>query len=171
MFVRVFAIALLSLLVISPSAISAQTSVSSINVGPHGNDYLIGTWTCRNSMPSTLGGPSVITFTASRSSTSSPDIYTRATGAGFDGSGYLHYDSKTQTWWSPATMASGAAVNESSRQTGKTTVWTGTITDASGTNPIRDTYVQTVMSSYSDTTEIQRGGTWKTVAKIVCTKS
>lgn len=164
-------VTLLFAFVIAPSAISAQTSVSGINVGAHGNDYLIGTWTCHNSIPSAMGGPSVSTFTASRSDTSPPDILIRATGSGFDASSYLHYDAKTQTWWSPSILASGAATSESSSQTGKTTVWAGTVTDASGTSKIRDTFVQTVLSSYSDTTEIQSAGAWKTVAKTICTKS
>ena len=163
-------VSLLFILAIAPSGISAQTSVSGINVGPHGNDFFIGTWTCRNSIPS-AGFPALVKTTATRSASSPSDIFIRSSAQGYDASGFLHYDAKTQTWWGPTTVSSGDTISESTRQTGKTTVWNGTMTGASGTVKIRDTFVQPDMRSYSDTTEIQSTGAWKTVTKATCTKS
>lgn len=131
---------------------------------------MIGTWICRQRMQSSLGGPSVTKLIATRSGPSPGDILLRVLGTGFDAAGYLHYDAKTQTWWNPVSLASGGGT-ESSRQTGRSTVWNGTFTDGSGTVNIRDTYVQPTMRMYSDTTQIQRGGSWKTVGRSTCVKS
>ena len=166
----VLGVTLLFIFATSASA-SAQSSVSSIFVGSRGSDWAIGTWTCRNGMPSQLGGPAVTKFLASRSDSLPPDIFIRFTGRRFDATAFLHYDVKTQTWWNPSSVASGVTANESSRQTGKTTVWNGIATDASGTSPVRDTYVHMDMRTFTDTTEIQSGGAWKTVGRLKCTKS
>ncbi len=56
---RLFSIALLLSLVVPSETQAASGSMSTpmMGVGPHGFDYLIGSWSCINSIPSNIGGP------------------------------------------------------------------------------------------------------------------
>ena len=91
----------------------------------------------------------------------------------FDSLGYIVYDSKTKTWWTPGVLATGDYSTESTQQTGKKTVWNGTFYNAAmgKTVPIRDTFIQDSMTTYKDLSQAQIGGTWKTEGIITCTKS
>ena len=161
--------ALLALAVPVPA--SSAVSPLMVGVGAHGYDWLVGAWTCKNDVPSTMAGPAVTTLTVARSANGSLSI--RSDGAGFDAVGFVAYAAKSKTWWNPTALADGDSSNESSRQTGKKTLWTGSFFDAERgkTIPIRDTYTVSGEMSFGDLSEAQVGGAWKTQANTTCTKS
>jgi hypothetical protein len=168
-FFRVLALAVVGL---APcGALSAPMPLSMVGVGAHGYDFMIGSWTCTNSVPSRMGGPSTSSFTISRSVNGA--LFIRSTAAGYDTSSYVVYSPKTMTWLSPTSYADGSYNFESTKQTGAKTVWTGTLFDAASgqTNPIRDTFTFTNPTTQGDITQIQVGGVWKTEANSTCTKS
>ena len=168
---RFFACTALLALAIAPSIARSEspTSVSSVGVGAHGYDWLIGTWTCSNAAPSAMSGPTATTLTVTRNGAGALSIHTA--GANFDGLGYVVYAAKTKTWWNPTALATGDYSTESSMQTGKKTVWTGTFYSGGKSNAIRDTYTMTTMTAFKDLSEAQLNGAWKTEAKTTCTKS
>ena len=169
---RVWVSGALALLALSfPAPALSAFSPSMVGIGPHGYDWLIGTWTCKNAMPSAMGGPATTTLTVARSVNGSLSIHSG--GDGFDTLGYVALAAKTKTWWNPTALADGDNSNESSQQTGKKTLWTGTFYDAESgkTMQIRDTYTVSSGSSFKDLSEAQVGGTWKTQANTTCMKS
>ena len=165
---RIALVLALAGLAASPLVAAAQTSPATIGVGASGYDFIIGTWRCVNAVPSAMGGPATTTLTGSRAA---GGIAVKLQGQGFESAGYVVYDSKTRTWWNPTAYANGASSNESSKQSGKQTVWTGTVHDASGSTPLRDTYTAPSLKVYRDVTEVQTAGAWKAVAKLTCTKT
>ena len=168
-FVRVLALGAFAL---APcAALSAPMPVSMVGVGPHGYDFMIGSWSCTNTVPSRLGGPSNSSFTISRSVNGA--LFVHSTAANYDTSSYVVYSPKTKTWWSPTAYADGSYNLESTRQTGAKTIWTGTLFDAASgtTNPIRDTFTFPNSTTQTDVTQVHAGGIWKTVANTTCTKS
>jgi hypothetical protein len=169
---RLVALFALAALAIVPSvARSSSMSPSMVGVGPHGYDWLIGTWACKNSMPSPMGGPAATTLTVSRATNGSLAVHVN--GTNFDAVGYVTYSPKTKTWWNPSALATGDTSTESSQQTGKKTVWTGPFHEAAAgkSMPIRDTYTLMSPTIYHDLSEAQIGGAWKTVGNVTCTKS
>ena len=169
---RLLSLGAFALLLLSPSMALAQSSMATMQygVGPHGFDYFIGTWTCKNSMASDLSGPSTSTLTISPSPAGS-SLYFRVKGQKFDSAGYVSYSAKTKTWLNPAAFADGSYSFESTTQTGKKTTWTGTYYNAaSGTTAqIRDTYTL-FPGHYTDLNETKSGGAWKTTGNSTCTK-
>ncbi len=161
----------LAALAVVPCAAQAQSSPSMVGVGAHGYDFLIGTWTCKSNTPSPLGGPSTSTLTGSRSDAGG--LFLRSTGKGFDEAGYIAYAAKSKTWWNPNGFSDGGYSEESSTQTGKKTVWTGSYYSAASgkTVQIRDTYTISTMNQFTDLNEVQSAGAWKTQYTITCTKS
>lgn len=160
--------------VMAPCIAPAQSpmSASSYGVGPHGWDYYIGTWTCTNTMaPSAQSGPATVAVKISASNAGAP-LFFRATGPGYDQSGYVSYVSKTKTWSNPASYSDGSYSLESTTQTGKKTTWSGTYFNAaSGTTAhLRDTYTLNP-GRYTDLTEMNTGSGWKTTASSTCTKA
>jgi hypothetical protein len=151
---------------------SAPMSLSMVGVGPHGYDFLIGTWSCNNSAATTMGGPNSTTLTFTRSNAGSA-LLVRGTGKNFDVSSYLAYVSKTKTWWNPSAFADGGYENESTTDTGKKTVWTGSFLDAASgkTMQVRDTYTMPNLNKYIDLGQYMSAGTWKTQYNTTCTKS
>ncbi|HTU81531.1 MAG TPA: hypothetical protein VMF61_05350 [Candidatus Acidoferrales bacterium] len=168
-FLSILAVAVVAL---APCAARSQTSAmaSNIGVGPHGYDFAIGTWSCTNAAPSGMSGPATSTLTLARNAQGSLTFH--STGAGFDTSGYVAYNSKSKMWWNPAAFGDGSYSVESTRQKGSRTVWTGTFFDASTrtTTTIRDTYSFSP-TKYTDLGQMQSGGGWKTVSNLTCTKS
>jgi hypothetical protein len=164
-------LAILAVLALAPSVASAAMSPSMVGVGAHGYDFLIGTWTCKNSMPSPMGGPPITTLNVLRTSTGALSVH--STGTNFDALGYVVYAAKTKTWWNPSTLATGDYSSESTQQTGKKTLWSGPFYDvATGKSmQIRDTYTETSMTLFHDLSEAQIGGAWKAVGNTACTKS
>jgi hypothetical protein len=167
----VAAIALGLLAVLAAPAQSASPMASGMpGVGPHGFDFLIGTWTCKNSIPSPMGGPATTTVAITRGVSGSLEVH--VSGAGFGAMGYTIYASGTKTWWNPSAYSNGAYGTESSPGTGKKSVWTGPITDAAGkTMQQRDTYTWLSASTFTDLYQIETGGTWKTEGNSTCTKA
>jgi hypothetical protein len=151
-------------------ASASPMSSGTIGVGPHGYDFLIGTWSCKNSMPSPMGGPATTTVTIGRGVGGSLTV--RVSGEGFEAMGYTVYASKTKMWWNPSAFSNGAYGTESSAGTGKKSVWTGPVTDASGkTMQQRDTYTWVSANSFTDLYQLETGGTWKTEGNSTCTKT
>jgi hypothetical protein len=169
---RFFCLVTLAALAVLANTGLAQSkmSASMVGVGPNGYDWLIGTWTCTTNMPSAMGGPSVTTLTASRSAGGA--IFLRSIGKGFDESGYLAYAPKTKTWWNPDAFADGSFESESTTQTGKKTVWTGSFFDASSgkLTHTRDTYVVVRMKTFTDLGEHRSAGGWTATYNITCKK-
>jgi hypothetical protein len=166
----------LALLAVAPCAAQPQSMTSSSltqGVGAHGYDFLIGTWSCVNSMPPTpMSGPTNTTLTFSRSGQGT-SLFVRVTGKNFDAASYIAYTAKTKTWWNPAALADGSYSDESTSATGKSVVWSGPYFDAGSgkTTQIRDTYARVTANKYTDLGEIQSGGAWKAIYKSTCTKS
>lgn len=167
---RFFLSALLASFVLTPCAVHSQTTSASANgVGPNGFDWAVGTWSCTNSMPSPMGGPSSQTLTVTK--TNNGAMMYHATGENFDNTWYNVYLPNTKSWTSPFIFADGSYGTESTTQTGAKIVWTGTATSPTGkTMQIRDTNVVEA-SKYTDLGEVQSGGAWKPQYKVTCTKS
>ncbi len=164
----------LAALAVAPCAAQAQPtawSASMVGVGPHGYDWAIGRWSCTNSMPSPMGGPSTSTSTVTASN--GGGVFFRNTGKNFDNSYYAVYGSKTKAWLSPFIFADGSYGSESTTQTGKKIVWTGSVLDAASgkTMQVRDTDVMLSATKYTDLGESQSGGIWKAQYNLTCTKS
>jgi len=171
---RLFSLITLAALAVAPSAAQSQSSAKStsmVGVGPHGYDWLIGTWNCTNSTPSAISGPPTSAFTASRSAGGS--LMIRSTGTGFDSTGYVTYAAKTKTWWGPEAYADGSTELESTKDTGNKATWTGTYTGAASgkTMTVRDMYTLLSPTKQLDVGQSQSGGTWKTLYTVTCTKS
>jgi hypothetical protein len=170
---RLLWLAVFAALATTPCMAPAQSSGPASGVGPHGWDYYIGTWTCTNTLPpSAQSGPATVTVKIAASPNAGTPLFFRATAAGFDESGFVSYSSKTKSWSNPASYADGSYSFESTTQTGKKTTWTGTYYNAaSGTaTHLRDTYTLNP-GSYTDLTQMNTGGGWKTTANSTCTKS
>src|SRR5579871_6652622 len=146
------ALVVTALCVIAPAAAVAASPMAAadIGAGPHGYDFLIGTWTCKNSIPSPMGGPAQTTLVIANSVNGALSVH--VTGSGFEALGFVVYAPKTKTWWNPSTSAGGGYGTESTRQTGKKTTWSGPFTDPSSgkTMQVRDTYTFTNPTTYTD---------------------
>ena len=155
---------------LTPAALSTPMSSSAIGVGPHGYDFLIGTWSCKNSVPSAMGGPAATTVAIARSMNGTLSVH--VSGSNFDVMGYVVYAPKTKTWWNPASSVSGGYGTESTQQTGKKSVWSGPFTDPSSgkTMQVRDTYTFTNPTTYTDLYQVEMNGSWKTEGNSTCTK-
>jgi hypothetical protein len=172
---RSYWLATLMVLVIATTAAQADStawSASTLGVGANGWDWIIGTWSCTNSLPSPMGGPSTMTLTFTRSNASG-SLFARSTGQNFDSSGYIAYASSTKTWLNPSTYSDGSYNTESTTDTGKTTVWSGMFFNAASGKSIgvRDTYVALSATKFHDLGEYQDAGTWKTQTNVFCTKT
>jgi hypothetical protein len=161
----------LSVLFSSAAAESAPMSSSVVGAGPSGYDWLVGTWSCTNSMqPSKLGALPSTTLTATKLKDGSIALHTASPNG--DVTVYYAYVPSTKTWYSPFVDSGGNYGYESTQQSGKTILWTGTFRLTNGSvTPIRDTYTMLGTSKQYDLSEAQVGGLWKTVAKTTCTRS
>lgn len=158
----------MALLPCGTQAASAMSG-STTGVGPHGYDFLVGTWTCKNGMPGPMSGPALSTVVISRSGGT---LAFHATGTGLDAMGYIVYTPKTKTWSNPSATSTGGYGTETTTQTGKKATWTGPASDGSGkTMQTRDTYTFVNATSYTDLFQVEQGGTWKTEGNSTCTKS
>lgn len=137
--------------------------------GASGYDFLIGNWTCHNTMPSAMGGPAQFTLAVSRGAGNS--LFIRIQGHGFDGASYLTYNPKTG-WSSPSAFSDGSFGGEAGPGRGRSVKFAGTFTDPSGKiTRVRDTYTRASTSTYTDLSEAYMGGVWKAVGKSSCTKT
>lgn len=146
-------------------------SVSAVGVGPHGYDWMVGTWSCTNPMhPSELGALASTTITATK--VKDGNIMIRTASPNGDVTSYSTYIAKTKTWYAPYADSGGKYGTETTQETGKIIHWIGTFYDIDGTmTPIRDTFTMLSMSKQVDVSEAKAGGVWKVTAKTTCTKS
>ncbi len=165
-----FVLAVFAALLGAAGTVSAQSPMMS--GGSHAYDWMLGTWTCKNTIPSALAGPAVQTLTATRSNTTGAIVW-RYTGTNYDQYGFLAYAPKTKTWWSSWAYPGGSTGNESTKQTGRKSMWTGMIFNASNGKPfnIRDTYTVYSPTKFNDLGEDNSSGTWKSGYNGTCTKS
>jgi hypothetical protein len=154
-----------------PALGDTPPSISAVGAGPHGYDYMVGTWSCTNSMhPSELGALASTTITATK--LKDGNIMLRTASPNGDVTAYDAYLAKTKTWYSPFADSGGKYGTESTQQIGKTIRWIGTFYDADGTaTPIRDTFTMVSMAKQVDLGEAKVGAAWKVTAKTTCTKS
>jgi hypothetical protein len=161
--------------VLAQAAADAQSSMMSaamVGTGPHGYDWLIGTWTCKNTVPTALAGPAIQTFTVARSGSTGALTF-RIVGKDYDQLGFISYVPKTKTWWYSWAYPGGSYGGESSKQTGMKTFWTGSVFDASSGTvmKIRDTYTVYGLSKFNDFGETAVGGVWRAAYNGTCTKT
>lgn len=154
-----------------PALGATPMSVSAVGAGPHGYDYMVGTWTCVNPMhPSELGALASTTLTATK--VKDGNIMIRTASPNGDVTSYSTYIAKTKTWYGPFADSGGKFGTEMTQGSGKTIRWVGTFYDADGTaTPIRDTFTMLSMTKQVDVSEAKVGGVWKVTAKATCTKS
>lgn len=150
---------------------ATNMSMTAVGSGANGYDWLVGTWTCTNTMAaSTLGSLPSTPFTASK--VRDGNIVVRTASPNGDVTAYYAYVPKTKVWYSPFADSSGYYGYESSPQSGKTIQFTGMFYMTSGAPvPIRDTYTMLSMRKYYDLSEAKVAGAWKATAKTTCTKS
>ncbi len=154
-----------------PALGDTPMSMSVVGAGPHGYDWIVGTWSCVNPMsPSELGALASTTLTATKIKGGS--IMIRTASPNGDVTTYYAYLPKTKTWYTPFADSGGKYGTETTRETGKTIRWVGTFYDTDGTvTPIRDTFTMLSMTKQYDLSEAKIGGAWKVTAKTTCTKS
>lgn len=166
---RIFAFITLTALVILPSVARAQTNPA-FGEGPNGYDYQVGTWSCVNSMAaSPMGAPAQMTVAISKANGA---IVNHNSSSTVDFTSYSVYDEKKKMWLSPISGSDGTYGSESTAQTGKTVVWTGStyFPTLGKMLPTRDTYTNEA-AKFVDVGETQIDGTWKTEYSVTCTKS
>lgn len=139
--------------------------VSMYGVGPHGFDWAVGTWACTSTSH-------VSSATLRVTRTGGGQLLYRSSGKSFDNAWYAVYMPKTKTWVAPFIVDDGSYGTESTNQSGKKIVWTGTayFADSGKTLPVRDTNVNGP-NTYSDVGEVQSNGAWKTEYSVNCTKT
>ncbi len=172
---RLFTLAALGLAVaLAPAAAVAQPAGAGpmMGVGPHGYDFLVGTWNCTNSNPNAMTGPATSTMAATASAAHDA-IAIHLTGTGFDGYNFISYNPQTKVWSAPAAFADGSYGIETTAQTGTKVVWSGTALDPSSgkTIQIRDTYTMSSVMTYSDLSEADMGNGWQHLATYTCNKA
>jgi len=164
-----FSLIAVTALMILASLARSQASAT-FGAGPNGYDYMIGTWSCVNGMPtSDMGLPPKMTIAISKSGGA---LLFHYTGGNYDISSYNVYDAKRKMWLGPFSTSGGIYGSESTTQTGKTIVWTGTLhdPDSGKTMPTRDTFTNEA-TKYVDLGENQVNGTWKAEYRMTCTKT
>jgi hypothetical protein len=154
-----------------PVLADTAMSASTVGAGPHGYDFLVGTWTCTNPMSATaLGALASTTLTVTKLQGGA--LIAKSASPNGDVTSYYSYLPKTKTWNSPYADSGGKYGTESTQQSGKIIRWVGTYNDTDGTvTPIRDTFTMLSMTKQYDLSEAKIGGVWKVTAKITCTKS
>jgi hypothetical protein len=154
-----------------PALADAPMSMSSVGAGPHGYDFMVGMWSCTNTMqPSELGALTSVTSTSTK--LKDGNIMIKTASPNGDVTAYNVYVAKTKTWYAPFADSGGKYGTESTQQTGKTIRWVGTFYDTDGTaTPIRDTFTMLSMTKQLDVGEAKIGGAWKVTARTTCTKS
>jgi hypothetical protein len=158
-------------LAIAPGGGLAQ-SAPTMGEGPHGYDFLIGSWSCVNPNPGPMSGPASTTIVGT-AATAHDAVMLHITGTGLDGTSYMSYNPASKVWSSPGADAGGTGGIETTKQTGAKVTWTGTAPDpASGkTFQYRDTFTRPAADKYVDLSEINDGTGWKTISTFTCTKS
>lgn len=154
-----------------PAQADMPMSISAVGAGPHGYDWLVGTWSCSNPMhASELGALASTTLTATKVKDGS--ILIRTASPNGDVTSYDAYLAKAKTWYAPYADSGGKYGTETTQGTGKVIHWVGSFYDTDGTmTPIRDTFTMLSMTKQLDVSEAKIGGAWKVTAKTTCVKS
>jgi hypothetical protein len=157
--------------IILAALLVAAIMPASSGTGAHGYDWLVGTWTCKNDHPTTIGGPANQKDVVALAN--GGGLFEHVTWSGYERSGYIGYLPSTKTWFKQISYPNGDYYRESTTQTGKTTVWSGpyTVAATGATMQVRDTYTIASESELSDVGEYQSGGVWKTGYSGTCTKT
>lgn len=157
--------------VLAVKAQGTAMSTSAVGAGPNGYDFMVGTWSCTNTMtPSKLGALQSSSLSITKLQDGSLAIHTMSPNG--DVTAYNAYLPKTKTWYAPFSDSGGNYGTETTQQTGKTIRWVGEFYTTDGaTTPIRDTFTMLSMAKQYDLSEAKVGGAWKVVAKTTCTKS
>ena len=152
-------------------ALPQMMSAAMNGAGPHGYDWMVGTWSCTNTLPSPMGGPKRTTLTVSKANGGA--IMYRSTGINFDNVWYNVYSASKRTWTSPFIIADGSYGTESTSQTGKKIMWVGSayFADSGKTMPVRDTNTFSGPNKYKDLGEQRSGGVWKVQYVVSCART
>jgi hypothetical protein len=163
--------AVLAPCLVAPALGDTPMSMSAVGAGPHGYDFLAGTWSCANPMqPSELGALASTSLTATK--VKDGGIMIRTASPNGDVTTYYAYSPKTKTWYTPFADSGGKFGTEATQETGKTIRWVWTFYATNGAaTPIRDTFTTLSMTKQYDVSEAKVGGGWKVTAKTTCTKS
>jgi hypothetical protein len=149
----------------------AQTSLTNIGVGPHGLDFLIGTWTCTYPHPAP-GEPGVATMTVSRGIVPGSLFY-RDVSKNWEATGLEAYSAKSKTWSDATAFFDGTSERVTTTDTGRTEVFTGWYVDTSGKRyHERITYAVGTLTNFTGKGEYQTdSGAWKKSWSETCAKS
>lgn len=152
------------------AVILAAMIPASSGSGAHGYDWLVGTWSCKNDQPTTIGGPANQTDTFAHAN--GGGLFARVTWSGSERSGYFGYLPSSKTWFQQISYPNGDYYRESTTQMGATTVWQGPFTVAAtrATMQVRDTYTVLSATEFKDVRQYQASGVWKTGYSGTCTK-
>ena len=152
-------------------AIAFAPAAAPAAAGEHDYDWLVGTWTCINSMPSPIGGPAKQAMTVAPSY--AQGFFVRITGHDFERSGYIGYAAKTHRWWNPFSYPNGNHAVESTTQRGAKTTWEGPYVDVgTGTTfEVRDIYTVSSPTRFTEVGQYRSGDAWHTGFSGTCTKS
>jgi hypothetical protein len=155
---------------IVPCTVRSQMMADSMyGAGPRGYDWAIGTWSCIDHIPSATGVPATQTLKVARAGGA---IFFHSTSASFDASWYDVYVPGKRMWVSPFILSDGSYGSESTTQSGRRVVWTGSAVFAGSgrTRNVRDTYVNSA-TKLTDLGEVMSAGVWKVQFNITCTKT
>src|SRR5579863_3273269 len=85
---------------------AAPIASSAVGAGPNGYDWLVGTWSCKNSMqPSKLGALSSTSLTATKLKDGSIGLHTSSPNG--DVTVYYAYVPSSKTWFTPFADSGG----------------------------------------------------------------
>jgi hypothetical protein len=163
-------LAILVALTLIPCAVRSQTSPANIGVGPHGLDFLIGTWTCTHPHPM-AGEPRIVSMTVSRG-VAPNTLFVHETGKSYEATALIVYTAKTKTWAVASAYDDGSSERETTTDTGEKQVFTGWYVDTSD----KSYHVQDTFTSPSLTEVVGEGvyqtdsGVWKKSFAEICKK-
>lgn len=101
-------------LAIAPATGLAQSAVT-MGEGPHGYDFLIGTWSCVNPNPGPMTGPASTTMIGTAANAHNA-IALHITGTGLDGSSFIAYNATSKVWSSPEPTPAARAGSKQRRR-------------------------------------------------------
>ena len=156
----------------TPAATSTLISLSTIGVGAHGYDFLIGHWDCTNSAPYSIYDPLRFSLTYGPAGTDGTLLgVQRATGYG-EVELLLVYADDLRAWVRSYSSADGSHGKEASQDTGPKIVWIGSeVNSETGATNSRETWTFQSLAEYNDLSEDQFKGKWKVTGNVNCRKA
>jgi hypothetical protein len=158
--------------VVFASVPSSSAAAPQLTGKMQGVQYLVGTWSCTTKVAATGNMPAAshkgtASFEIEPGNTLSLDISSDR----YSAAGFIGYVESKKLWWNTSSDNLGGVSFESgSSSADSVSVSTGWWTYEGHQMPSRDTMTKTGTTKYEDRTELQRGGTWQTLADAVCTK-